>query len=438
MKGVVMKKYGGASVAISLFLLFGNCGKNPAGPTKQGCGQLQLWAHVVPLQKGLSKCAKTAATTWDSLVVRVTGSDMDTLLQSFKFDIIDPYVNYMLTNIPAGKSRVVDVWTKNKKNLIIHAAATNKLDIAAGEIRTVDFSLLPQRGSIFIDISNIPVTVNGDSMAMVYAVFSFNAQALSDSAKRNKNLFLSIDNVPDSARGTLCIAGLGAAYDTLYRCCSALTFYALKDTTFSVQAAKVSTGFSLSIYAGIPGVTMVTATMDTNKKIRQEAGPLIISEIMYTANDSEYIEIYNPFDTDSAFDTLFLDIDGTYRSFTNVVIPAHGFYVFGRKNLPWVNAVHPTASALDLLSGGGNDIALCAKDSSVMDWVAFLGGSNDQQWPNVTSGKKSIVLDSLASDPTYNNYGKHWVTAKTAINLANSKYASPQTAQCGTPGFKGE
>jgi hypothetical protein len=73
-----------------------------------------------------------------------------------------------------------------------------------------------------------------------------------------------------------------------------------------------------------------------------------------------------------------------------------------------------------------------------MDWVAFLGGSNDQQWPNVTSGKKSIVLDSLASDPTYNNYGKHWVTAKTAINLANSKYASPQTAQCGTPGFKGE
>jgi hypothetical protein len=273
---------------------------------------------------------------------------------------------------------------------------------------------------------------------MVYATFLFNAQVMSDSSKRNKSLFLSIDNVPDSANGELCITGLGTALDTLYHHCCAMTFHALKDTTFSLQTSKVSTSISVAITAGVPGATVVTASMDVNKIIGKESGPLIISEIMYTANDSEYIEIYNPMDRDSTFDTLFMDIDGTYRLFTNVTIPARGFYVFGRKFLPWVNTVHPVAAALDLLSGGGNAIALRAKDSSAMDWVAFLGGNNDQQWPNITGGKKSIVLDTLTGDPRYNNYGKHWTAATSSINAVDSKYAFPQTNQCGTPGFKGE
>ena len=424
---------------VSLFCLLQiDCGKNPAGSSTQGSGEIHLWVHVLQQQKGLSKRAKTTATTWDSLVVRITSTGMDTLLRTFAFDTADPYVNYTLQGVPAGKGRLIEVWTKNRAGLIIHASKGQTVDIAAGEIKTVDFSLLPKRGSIYIDISNIPVMVNGDSIDAVYAAFVFNAQMLCDSAKRSKNLFLSIDNVPDSASGTLFIAGLGKSLDTLYRSASALTFYALKDTTFSVRVLTVSTGVSFAMTAITPGATVIAASMDSTKRIGTEQGPLIISEIMYSANDSEYIEVYNPLEKDCVYDTLLLDIDGTYRYFTNVTIPSRGFFVFGRKSLPWVNAVHPTASALDLLSGGGNVIALRAKDFSLMDWVAYLGGNNDQEWPSASSGKKSIVLDSLASDPAYNNFGKHWRVAITLINKVDPKYASPQTLQCGTPGFKGE
>ena len=413
-----------------------NCGTNPARSSQRGSGQLQVWAHV-PAQNGLSKCAKTTATTWDSLVVRITSSDMDTLQRSFPFASSDAYVNCTLSDVPAGKGRCIDVWTKNRGGVLIHAGVRKKTDIASGEIILLDFSLTPKRGSIYVDISNIPVTRGADTIVRVFAAFRFNSQMVSDSAVRGKSVFLSLDNIPDSASGIVDIWGIGSAMDTLYRCSCPLTFLASRDTTFSIKATTVSTGVSLNLSVANPGVTVITTSLDTGKIIGPEHGPLIISEIMYAANDSEYIEVYNPLDKDSAFDTLILDIDGTYRSFSPVTVPAHGFFVFGRKNLPWVNAVHPVSSALDLLSGGGNCLVLRAKDSTVMDWVTFLGAGNTQGWPSVGSAKKAIVLDSLCDDPTYNNYGKHWVAATTAINLTDPKNAVPVTAQCGTPGFRG-
>ncbi|HEX7510766.1 MAG TPA: hypothetical protein VF335_05670 [Chitinivibrionales bacterium] len=414
-----------------------SCGNNPAQPPQRGSGQLHLWAHVLQ-SSGLSKSAKTTATSWDSLIVSITSTDMDTLRRAVKFDASNAYVNFSLTDVPAGKSRSVEVWTINRKGMLIHASLRKKIDIASGEIKTVDVLLLPKRGSIYIDLANVPVSLSGDTIAAVYADFRFGSQVLSDSAQRSKSLFLSIDNVPDSASGTLSIFGLSSTTDTLYRCSCALTFYALKDTTFSVKAAAVSTGVSLSIAVINPGVTIIRASVDTGKTIGAEHGPLIISEIMYAANDSEYIELYNPLDKDTTFDTLFLDIDGSYRAFSHVAVQAHGFFVFGRKNLPWVNAIHPVASALDLLMGGGNTIVVRTKDSLVMDWVACAGSGNNQGWPSVGSAKKSIVLDSLFADPTYNNYGKHWVAAITPINQTDPKNAAPATSQCGTPGFKGK
>ena len=65
-----------------------------------------------------------------------------------------------------------------------------------------------------------------------------------------------------------------------------------------------------------------------------------------------------------------------------------------------------------------------------MDWVAFAGGSNNQEWPNLGTAKKSIVLDSVSADPTYNNFGKNWKPAQTAITLL---YPSVSTGQYGTP-----
>ena len=414
-----------------------HCGKTSTGLSNHSGAQIQVWARVVKQTAGLAKILQTSATTWDSLVVRVTSeaADIDTIIKAFKFATADSSINCSIPDVPAGKARVVEAWTKTSGGLIIHSCASKKVDISSGEIKYIEFDLTPKRGSIYVNCGSLPTTIDHICAAFVFSISNL-SDTLSACEARATKTYLSIDNVPDSAAGTLFVMGVGSAGDTLYRSSMPLVFYAYQNATYSAQVPKVTTGLTLGITAQQTGETVVSVSLGAKKPFDVEKGPLIISEIMYNANDSEYIEVYNPLAKDTAFDTLILDIDGVYRYFTNIQIKSKGFFVFGRKPLPWVNATHPVASALDL-SSTGNWITVRAKDSSAMDWVAFIGGSNDQGWPNLGSSKKSIVLDSLVSDPSYNNYGPNWAPAKTPINQVDPKYILPATLQCGTPGFPG-
>jgi hypothetical protein len=420
-------------ILFAMTLLIAQCGKAPTSLSKQGLAEIQVWAQIVKHVNSLAKANDTKATTWDSLVVCITSTDFDTIRKAFKFNEGDSLITCSISDVPAGKARLIEAWTKNLNNLVIHSCAGKTVDITAGEVKPVEFSLFPKRGSIYIDITDVPATIDHISAAFSFGV----SETLNVTEKRSTKTYLTIDNVPDSTAGTLCITGISAAGDTLYRSSMPLVFYACQNATYSAQVTKVNTGVSLGIAALAPGATIISASMGVKKPFDIEKGPLIISEIMYAANDSEYVEVYNPLQKDTSFDTLILDIDGAYRFFTNIAVKSKGFFVFGRKNLPWVNVVHPVSSALDLSSSGGNWITIRAKDSTAMDWVAFEGSNNDQGWPNLGVAKKSIVLDSLVSDPAYNNYGKNWVAAKTPINQVNTAYSLPTTSQCGTPGAAG-
>ena len=424
-----MKK---AFVLLAIALLIVQCGKVPTNLSK-GVAEIQVSAQVVKQTNGLAKSNSIKVTTWDSLVVRISSADIDTIRKAFKFNGGDSLITFTISDVPAGKARSIEAWTKNMNNLVIHSSDNKKIDIASGEIKPVEFILFPKRGSIYINITDIPATIDHISASFLFGI----SETLSVSQKRSTKTYLTIDNVPDSAAGTLSITGISAAGDTLYQYSMPLVFYACQNATYSAQVTKVNTGISLGITAQTPSATVISASMGLKKPFDLENGPLIISEIMYGANDSEYVEVYNPLEKDTTFDTLILDIDGVYRFFTNITVKSKGFFVFGRKNLPWVNTVHPVSSALDLSSSGGNWITVRAKDSTAMDWVAFEGGSNDQGWPNIGTAKKSIVLDSLVSDPAYNNYGANWMAAKTPINQVNPAYSLPITSQCGTPGAAG-
>jgi hypothetical protein len=424
-----MKK---AFVLLAIALLIVQCGKVPTNLSK-GVAEIQVSAQVVKQTNGLAKSNSIKVTTWDSLVVRISSADIDTIRKAFKFNGGDSLITFTISDVPAGKARSIEAWTKNMNNLVIHSSDNKKIDIASGEIKPVEFILFPKRGSIYINITDIPATIDHISASFLFGI----SETLSVSQKRSTKTYLTIDNVPDNAAGTLSITGISAAGDTLYQYSMPLVFYACQNATYSAQVTKVNTGISLGITAQTPSATVISASMGLKKPFDLENGPLIISEIMYAANDSEYVEVYNPLEKDTTFDTLILDIDGVYRFFTNITVKSKGFFVFGRKNLPWVNTVHPVSSALDLSSSGGNWITVRAKDSIAMDWVAFEGGSNDQGWPNIGTAKKSIVLDSLVSDPAYNNYGANWMAAKTPINQVNPAYSLPITSQCGTPGAAG-
>ena len=184
-------------------------------------------------------------------------------------------------------------------------------------------------------------------------------------------------------------------------------------------------GIALSGALELPGAVTVSAAMNGATIAGSETGELVITEIMYAANDSEYVEVYNPSTTTLDYDSLYLEIDGVKRLFEGVSVAAKGFYVFGRKLLPWVDAAHPTASALDL-SGSGNWITILEKNMTVLDQVIFTGGTNALEWPRV-SGKRSICLRSENCSAEENNYGRNWYGATDGIENVPSQYGTPHS-----------
>lgn len=138
-------------VLVLTALFVAQCGKAPTGLSRQGNAEIQVWARVANQTGGLAKASKIEATTWDSLVVRISSSDMDTILKAFKFKGGDSLINCTMSDVPAGKARLIEVWTKNIGNLVIHSSSSKKVDITAGEVASVVFSLTPKRGSIYIE-----------------------------------------------------------------------------------------------------------------------------------------------------------------------------------------------------------------------------------------------------------------------------------------------
>jgi hypothetical protein len=247
-----------------------------------------------------------------------------------------------------------------------------------------------------------------------------------------RRIQLSLDYVPDNTNGTLSVYGINTDVnpeDTLYAYSTPFSFQSGADTTQAIHFTVSPGGISLDMDLLQPGVSLAGGYMNHSDNLDTlETGPVYISEILYSANDSEYIEIYNPGSADTTFDTLIVEVNNTYRYFETITVKADSFLVIGRQALPFAHVYHPVKSALDLASTF-EFIALRKKDSTLMDWVAFTGSSNDQQWPTMSSSAKTaIALNSLPADPKYNNYGRHWIKAESNI---------PSTGLKGTPGTSG-
>jgi hypothetical protein len=431
-KEVSVKSHCFRSVAVgaalvTMQLVMASCMNNPSTNGITGVGSLELWVSVTkPQGQGvLAKESGAMATIWDSCVVKISAPDMDTLDTTFRFSPLEPYGSVSLDDVPAGKQRTVEVFTKTKANLVVHVSTPQVVDISAAEKKVLDFRLVPTLGSIYIDLTNIPTSIK-----RVCAAFG----GLSSCEDRATKLYLSIDNIPDRTSDSLVVQGTDSSGAVLYRSTLWLVFSVARDTTLATQFCRISTNVSLTISAQFPGATVVSGFVGNARTIACETGRLIISEIMYNANDSEYIEVYNP-STAAYADSLFVEIDGTCRPLGVVAIQPKGFFVVGRRSLPWADAFPSLSSALDL-SSGGNWLCLRSRASgdTVQDWVSFTGSSNNQEWPNLGSAKKSIVLDSLSTDPGYNNYGRNWAAAQTMISAG---YPGISTGQYGTPKSSG-
>jgi hypothetical protein len=401
--------------------LLSSCGKNPVSPpTEQGYGSVHLNLRII---KPATGAAKAAATTWDSLIIQVGGSDMAVVRIAKKISPALAAIMDTLNNIPAGTGRKIDVSTKTTSGATVHTTASRTIDLAVGETKQVSFILSPVAGSIYVDLTDVPTTVDSVWACFIAAGVTIGC---SREARASKS-YLSIDYIPDGTSGECVIVGMDfPSGDTLYRARVPITFSANQNMTVSVPFSGKPTVIVADISVTDPGVTVVAGKMQNGDTVGFESGPLLISEIMYAADDSEYIELYNPTPLDTSFDTLIVEVDGTQRIYRSIVVKSHDFYVIGRRQLPWADTFSTVSTALDLSSTTGNWIAVRTKTRKLIDWVAFAAGSNNQSWPRI-SGKVSIVLDSLVTDPRYNNYGMNWRAATTPIDLS-------RTAQLGTPG----
>jgi hypothetical protein len=402
-------------------LLFSSCGTMPSSGSGEECGTLEI--HSVVMANGAGSGLAKTATTCDSLIVEVIGADIGTLRFSRTFDMSQAVQSDTVSRIPAGTNRDVRVSAVDGSGSVIlmDTVSHRSLRIDPNSVIRLTVVLFPAVGSIYLQLEDIPTSVDS-----VFATFiADDSTAWSVRAKRSTKLFLALDKVPHNTHGLLTVAAVDTLRDTLFSASKELTFSAVSMQNVSLVFSTTPGAITLEMTVLLPGVTSVTGTIASTDSPSVETGELLITEIMYAANDSEYVEVYNPSASDLSFDSLYIEIDGTYRLFTGITVSAGQAYVFGRRALPWADTFHTVTSALDL-SSGGNWITVRAGDGSVIDRVVFTGGNNALEWPNVT-GKTSIVLDGSVNDVQLNNFGRNWKAAAALIPGTASQYGTPMS-----------
>lgn len=404
-----------------------SCGTMP-NATKHGDGVGSVSVAVRIRSAALAKRARTHATSWDSLRVAVSGEDMASRAFAFGRDgASDGMLELVLDDIPAGEDRLVEVWTTDEGGDTIHGIESNTCDIAPNAVAEISVMLMPGCGSLYLHFSGVPTSIDS-----VFAQFVSDADGSKweSRVRRSPKISLSIDRIPDNTAGVLTVAAVDTTGDTLYRASLEMTYEVGKMLTVPIDFNQ--TPGELILVADIvePGVTVALGGFDQPPVDTQELGELIITEIMYTADDSEYVELYNPSTVGVSYDTLILEIDGTYRYFADISVSAGGFFVVGRGPLTWADTWHTTQGALNFSTTTGNWLTLRTADSTVLDRVVIAPGDDDVEWPSLSGPDRSVVLDSLCADPRYNNFGRHWIGAETAIDQS-------VTDQRGTPGVPG-
>lgn len=369
--------------------------------------------------------SKIKETSFDSLIVEINGDDTELIRKCIKIDPNNLVLKDTIINVPAGKKRKVNVYTVNKSGQKTHADSVKNrvIDIEPKSINILNVTLIPVSGSIYIQIGGTPAGIK-----TIKAKFtSKDKQIWETEVKRNNpRPVISLDNLPDGISGVVEIFEIDSTGDTLY--------YAKKDIKIDVNNSEIINlsfnsfdgSFLLDIIVKKPELTIISIGNEVFIPADTETGELVITEIMYAADGDEYIEVHNAENTTQIFDSLYIDIDGKYYLFTDIIIKPDSFYVFGRNdNLWWVNQANPVKSALNL-SSKGNWITLRNKDSTIIDQVIFTGSNNDLEWPK-TSGKQSIVLVKDKETCGLNNFGRNWIPAETLIDSTLDMYGTPQS-----------
>lgn len=365
---------------------------------------------------------KMALTTFDSIVVEISGSDMGTAIHYSRKVTPGLLLIDTCPDIPAGPDRKVKIFTVDRAGDTIHIDSLKNriVDIDQNTISTINATLIPAAGSIYLQLANVSTSVDSVFISFVSA-----GRTWKKGAKRALRMTVSLDNIPNGTKGVVYLKAVNSSGKILYEASADLTFDARKLSQLDLDFKMIPGQLAMNLTLLRPGITLMAINLGDQDAVN-ERGDLVITEVMFNEPDSfEYLEIYNPADTVVKIDTFIIDVDNNLKKFGGFSIAAHSFYVLGRKSKSWVDKVIEPKSIMDF-SQTGNQIALRAKDSTVLDQIIISAGS--LEWPNGTA-KKAIILDSTKYNVLLNNFGCNW-------HLATAQMTGADSTLFGSPGKK--
>lgn len=422
------------SVPCLLILLSLRCTQNPSeSGVTQGSGDIKVSARIIQPEGDHSgsqgnNLSKTAATTWDSLMILVIYSEGDTLKRSLRITPEDRLVTEVISQVPTGEDIMVQVYTLNSSNRTrVHSDSALIPELLKNETKNLSFTLRPDMSSISLSLYDLDSEIDS-----VHAVFK-----TSDTAYQNGTTSVSgravfsIDYILSGTSGYITLTAYNDSGDTLdsytKESLEPLTINSLSDSTIYEMWGNFNGDITVEAEIQSPGEVLVTGLMDKDNTLLQDTSEeecgLYISEIQ-AQNSHEFIEIYNSGAyIDSAIDTLYLHISsGSLYTLTDIVIDS--FYVVSGETAVFSDTVIP--GIVTEIVSTGNAISLYSKDYKLLDRVYF----HDGEWP--VQSNRSIVLDTLVETAEiYNNYYYNWGRAESVY------IDTEEETLYGTPGRSG-
>ncbi|MDR2578577.1 MAG: lamin tail domain-containing protein [Chitinispirillales bacterium] len=420
------------AVFVSLPQFF-SCVKNSNPVAGEEFGTIEIRARVInrPLAKAQTVGAVNE-TVADSIVLEFSGDDLTPVRISRRIDLSRPTLVDTVTRVPVGRNLQIEIWAVGRDGSVTHIDSVESRIVTTevGKVVPVIATLIPAAGSIYLQFAGL-----GTNISTVHAAFTTldGAVISQNTVARAARTYLSVDNIPHDTEGILAVTILNGAGDTVYIANHELRFDARGDNTIELQFFENNGMIEVDVTMYMPGVTTGAYDFSNNRRdpesIVEETGELVITEIMWSAGNDNYIELYNTTDGELFFETLTTDVDGTQRSFENVTVAAHGYLVIGRQASPYADIYTSATGGLPITSSG-NWITIRRTDGTVIDRVIFAGTGNTLGWPTMaTSARRSIQLSKDKYNAIDNSFGKNWfatpITPATLVDGTTNLYGTP-------------
>jgi hypothetical protein len=377
---------------------------------------------------------RSRVTSWNKLIAQISADDMTTVVETVTTTEthIDTVISISIPDIPVGLDRVVTVWTENNQGDTINGTKSITKDITQNSTTTFSFAQVSAvKGSIVLQFADVNSDIKKGSALFILADTTYSSDTIAVSSGRVE---FAIDNIPHESIGNLSIFALDATNNKLANYTKEIdpfTFNAELDSTIVVQWGGVEALGTASMEIGVAstGVTLLTGIMDENSDALQEdqSGELVICEIQ-PESEEEFIEIYNPSDTQFSKELTLEIIKSSCRSYSLgvVTIDPYSYFVVGAEDPANTTYVNKQASSLesDIASTGGL-IVLKNGDNTTIDRVFF---SDESEYGWNYKNDHSLVLSKLTA--AENDFGKNW-------QEATSTYTSSQQELFGTPAGAG-